>query len=98
MKTDHPIEVGHIVDRSYEKEIIQAKYAFIEGIVRETLFYRKKNKDGTDQADALLTHPLWGVPIFLCIMALVFFLTFAVGDWLKGYFEDFLEVFFRTGP
>ena len=26
-------------------------------------------------------------------MALVFFLTFAVGDWLKGYFEDFLEVF-----
>lgn len=93
VKTDHPIEVGHIVDRSYEKEIIQAKYAFIEGIVRETLFYRKKNKDGTDQADALLTHPLWGVPIFLCIMALVFFLTFAVGDWLKGYFEDFLEFF-----
>lgn len=93
VKTDHPITVGHIVERSYEKEIIQAKYEFIEGIIKETLFYRKKNKDGTDKADALLTHPLWGVPVFLCIMALVFFLTFAIGDWLKGYFEAFLELF-----
>lgn len=93
VKTDHPIEVGHIVDRSYEKEIIQAKYGFIESIIKEVLFYRKKSKDSTDRADALLTHPVWGVPVFLCIMALVFFLTFAIGDWLKGYFEDFLEVF-----
>ena len=93
VKTDHPIEVSHIVDRSYEKEIIQAKYGFIESIIKEVLFYRKKSKDSTDRADALLTHPVWGVPVFLCIMALVFFLTFAIGDWLKGYFEDFLEVF-----
>lgn len=93
VKSDHPIEVGHIVDRSYEKEIIQAKYGFIESIIKEVLFYRKKNKGGTDRADALLTHPVWGVPVFLCIMALVFFMTFAIGDWLKGYFEAFLEVF-----
>ena len=26
-------------------------------------------------------------------MALVFFLTFAIGDWLKGYFELVLEMF-----
>lgn len=102
VKTDHPIEVGHIVERSYEKEIIQAKYAFIESIIGEILFYRKKDsgrrlpsfgRGSTDRADALLTHPVWGVPVFLCIMALVFFLTFAVGDWLKGYFEAFLEFF-----
>lgn len=93
VKTDHPIEVSHIVDRSYEKEIIQAKYGFIESIIKEVLFYRKKNKDGTDRADVLLTHPIWGVPVFLCIMALVFFLTFTIGDWLKGYFEDFLQLF-----
>jgi len=102
VRTDHPIEVGHIVDRSYEKEIIQAKYGFIESIIKEILFYKKKSnkhgifvldKDTTDRADAILTHPVWGVPVFLCIMALVFFLTFAIGDWLKGYFETFLEVF-----
>ena len=40
-----------------------------------------------------MTHPIWGVPIFLCIMVFVFFLTFTIGDWLKGYFEIVLEQF-----
>ena len=31
-----------------------------------------------------MTHPVWGIPIFLGIMACVFFLTFTVGDLLKG--------------
>ncbi len=45
----------------------------------------------TDKIDAYLTHPFWGVPLFLGIMALVFFLTFTVGDFLKGYFEIALD-------
>lgn len=93
VKTEHPIQVSNIADRSYEKEIIQTKYRFIETIIKEVLFYRKKRKDSTDRADRILTHPIWGVPVFLCIMAFVFFLTFTIGDWLKGYFEAFLEVF-----
>lgn len=93
VKTEHPIQVSNIADRSYEKEIIQTKYRFIEMIIKEVLFYRKKRKDSTDRADRILTHPIWGVPVFLCIMAFVFFLTFTIGDWLKGYFEAFLEVF-----
>lgn len=88
---DHPIQVTDIVDRSYEKEIIQCKYAHIETIVAETLFYKKGKRGGTDRADALLTHPVWGIPIFLLIMALVFFLTFTVGDALKGILEMGLE-------
>lgn len=90
---EHPIQTENIVDRSYEKEIIQTKYSYIEHIIKEVLFYRKKNKGGTDRADRILTHPLWGVPVFLCIMAFVFFLTFTIGDWLKGYFENFLDLF-----
>lgn len=93
VKTEHPVQVSNIADRSYEKEIIQTKYRFIEMIIKEVLFYRKKRKDSTDRADRILTHPIWGVPVFLCIMAFVFFLTFTIGDWLKGYFESFLEVF-----
>ena len=57
------------------------------------MFYRKKKKDSTERIDQVLTHPFWGVPVFLCIMAVVFFLTFTIGDWLKGYFESFLELF-----
>lgn len=84
---EHPISVTNVVDRSYEKEIIQAKYAYIENIVNETLFHKAKKKERTDKVDELLTHSVWGVPMFLLIMGLVFFLTFTVGDFLKGYFE-----------
>ena len=88
---EHPISVTNVVDRSYEKEIIQAKYAYIENIVNETLFYKQKKKERTDKIDALLTHPVWGVPMFLLIMGFVFFLTFVVGDFLKGFFEIGLD-------
>lgn len=88
---EHPISVTNVVDRSYEKEIIQAKYTYIEEIVNETLFYKQKKKERTDRIDALLTHPFWGVPIFLLIMGFVFFLTFVVGDFLKGFFEIGLD-------
>lgn len=47
----------------------------------------------TEKLDHFLTHRIWGLPLFLGIMALVFLLTFTVGDWLKGYFEIFLESF-----
>lgn len=93
VKMEHPINTIHIVDKSYEKEIIQTKYAFIENIMKEVLFYNKKSKDSTDKIDRWLTHPVMGVPIFLCIMGIVFFLTFTIGDWLKGYFETFLDYF-----
>lgn len=90
---EHPVPVMNIAHKSYEKEIIQAKYSYIETIVKEVLFYRKRRKSDTEKADRILTHPLWGVPVFLCIMALVFFFTFTIGDWLKEYFEGFLDIF-----
>ena len=93
VRNEHPVSVTNIVDRSYEKEIIQTKYNFIETIVKEVMFYRKKKKDSTERIDRILTHSIWGVPVFLGIMAVVFFLTFTIGDWLKGYFESFLELF-----
>lgn len=90
VRKEHPISVVNVVDRSYEKEIIQCKYKFIESIVNETLFHKSRKAAATDRADRLLTHPIWGIPIFLLIMCLVFFLTFTVGDALKGVFEEAL--------
>ena len=37
--------------------------------------------------DNVLTSKIWGIPVFLGIMAFTFFLTFTVGDWLKGFLE-----------
>ena len=87
VKNEHPVSVINIVDKSYEKEIIQCKYKYIDKVMNETLLNKNQKAAATDRADQFLTHPIWGIPIFLCIMCLVFFLTFTVGDALKGIFE-----------
>ena len=87
VREEHPILITNVADRSYEKEIIQSKYSYIEKIVGEVVFHKDKKAASTDRVDKLLTHEWLGVPAFLLIMGLVFFLTFTVGDFLKGYFE-----------
>ena len=85
---EHPINTVDVVDRSYEKEIINCKYQYIESVVREVLFYKNKKAATTDKIDKLLTNEWLGLPMFLCIMGIVFFMTFTVGDLLKGVFEQ----------
>ena len=89
----YPADLEAIVDRSYEKDIINEKYDFIEEVIEETLVNKSEKEERTERADRFMTGKWLGLPIFLFIMALVFFLTFAVGDWLKGYFETGLELF-----
>ena len=89
----YPINLKGIADKSYESQIINEKYDFIQEIIDETLVHKDSKSAFTDKIDKLLTHKIWGVPIFLAIMAVVFFLTFAVGDWLKEFFENWLETF-----
>ena len=83
----HPLALPGILDESSETEIINQKYDFIEEIMAEVMVHREEKAATTEKADRLLTHPFWGLPIFLGIMALVFFLTFTVGDFLAGFFE-----------
>ncbi len=89
---DYPVDLPEVLDRSYEKDIINQKYDFIDEVIQEVLVNKSAREAMTDKADRLLTHRVWGLPIFLCIMALVFFLTFTVGDWLKEYFQLGLDL------
>ncbi len=89
----YPVNLPEVIDRSYESDIINEKYDFIDEIIREVLFNKDRQDALTERADRLLTHRVWGIPIFLGIMAVVFFLTFTIGDWLKGYFEAAIEQF-----
>ena len=89
----YPVDLSGIADRSYEKDIINEKYDFIEEVIEETLVNKSEKEERTEKVDRFMTGKWLGLPIFLLIMALVFFLTFAVGDWLKGYFETGLELF-----
>ena len=87
----YPVDLPQVLDRSYESEIINQKYEFIEEIVQEVLVNKEEKAQSTDKADRILTHPIFGIPIFLGIMALVFLLTFTVGDFISGYFELAVE-------
>jgi ferrous iron transport protein B len=91
LKEKYPLDFQDILDRDYEKEIINQKFSFIEEIIGECVANRTRKAEATDRADRIMTHPILGLPVFLLIMAGVFFLTFTVGDWLKGYFEVALE-------
>ena len=91
--SDHPLDVSGILDHNYEKQIINEKYDYIEEVIQECLMNKEEKAATTDKADRILTHRIWGIPVFLGIMALVFFLTFTVGDFLKGYFQVGLDWF-----
>ena len=81
-----------IVDRSYEKDIINQKYDFIEEIIQEVLVNKDKEARSTDRIDAVLTDNVWGIPIFLAIMAFIFFLTFTIGDIFKNYLVEGIDI------
>lgn len=87
----YPVNLPRVIDRSYEKEMIKQKYDLIEEIIQEVLINKTEKAEVTDKVDAILTHRYWGVPIFLGIMALVFFLTFWIGDLLKESFVTGLD-------
>lgn len=83
----YPVDLGGVLDHNYESEIINQKYDFISEIIDEVLIHKQRQDQLTEKLDQVLTHRIWGIPAFLAIMAVVFFLTFTVGDWIKGYFE-----------
>ena len=93
---EHPLDVSDLIDRDYEKQIIDQKYEYIESVLEECVFYKGNRESLTEKSDRVLTHPVWGVPVFLGIMAMVFFLTFTVGDAVKGLFESWMDLAFTV--
>ena len=65
--------------------------AQIVRLVDEATSSKDRQDALTEKADRVLTHKFWSIPIFLVVMAAVFFLTFTIGDWLKGFLELGIE-------
>ena len=89
----YSVNLPEVIDRSYETDIINQKYDFIEEIIEEVVFNKEKKKDFTDKIDNIFTNKWLGLPVFLGIMALVFLLTFTVGDLLSGHVEMIIDGF-----
>lgn len=72
-----------------ENLITDAKYGFITGALEETCrrpVAQKNRKD--DRIDRIMTHKIWGMPIFLFLMWITFQVTFTVGalpaEWIES--------------
>ena len=80
------------VHQDIESAITDAKYAFVRGALAEC--YQKNERSTlhalTDKIDAVVTHRWLGYPVFLVVMFVTFFCTFALGqypmDWLDALF------------
>ena len=87
----YPVNLPEALDRSYESDVINQKYDFIGEIISEVLLHKQRQDVLTEKADSILTSKIWGIPVFLGIMALTFLLTFTLGDWLKGWLELLID-------
>ena len=78
-----------MTDKKAVRAADQARYAFVGGIVKavEQRTVRTNQFGVQDKIDAILTHPLAGLPIFAVVMFLVFQISQAwLGVWIaEGY-------------
>ena len=85
--------IGHIVedmeiacDTDREAAIVDMRYDYIEALCAKVVLKKGQNvnQEKSMKLDRILTHKIWAIPIFLCVMLAVFFLSFSlVGKWLS---------------
>ncbi|MDE6512756.1 MAG: ferrous iron transport protein B [Muribaculaceae bacterium] len=72
--------------------IAAEKYGFIDGALAETMTgERRSSTRSTSIIDAFVTNRLFGIPLFLGIMFLIFWLTFQVGQYPMDWIESGVE-------
>jgi ferrous iron transport protein B len=84
--------IAKLLGDTAEMIIADRRYGFISGACRETLCARRSRRGARARIriDEIVLHRVWGMPIFLVLMYLVFWLTFTVGtppmEWIEGFF------------
>lgn len=86
----------HYNTKDLEDIFSDEKNSFAKGVVTETVTSKEiKGKDLTSKIDALLIHKLFGIPIFLTFMWILFQLTFEVGnipmDMIDAFFASLID-------
>ena len=89
-----------------ESAITDAKYGFISGALKETFTDNHLEQAQTTKVlDAIVTHRIWGYPIFFLFMYLMFEGTFVLGEypmmgieWLVEQIGDLIRNNMSEGP
>ncbi len=86
--------------------IADDKYGFIAGALAETMKQpQEQNASTTHIIDAFVTSRLFGFPLFLCVMAFIFWITFYIGaypaDWIQAgvdFISEAINTHMSPGP
>lgn len=89
-----------------ENLIAEARYGFISEVCRETVRSpMPPQRNLSDRIDAIVTHRVLALPLFLAMMYGVFQLTFTIGgppmDWIDagfGWLGDYVSGWWPEGP
>lgn len=77
-----------------ESAITDAKYGFISGALKETFTNNHQEKEQiTKVLDTIVTHRIWGYPIFFLFMYIMFEGTFVIGEYPMMGIEWLVEAF-----
>ncbi len=87
-----PYNEGYVdlTDKKAVEASDRKRFEFVNGIVSkvESRKVFTKDKNFQDKIDAIITHPIAGLPIFALVMFLVFQISQAwVGPWIAGGYE-----------
>jgi len=77
-----------------ETLLADSRYRFVERVVRSSVKRKANNGEPTvtERIDAIATHKIWAIPLFLGMMLVVFLLTFSgPGKWLSDGIAWFIE-------
>lgn len=89
--------IKHIIEDMEAKEgldkdaaLVDMRYQVIENITRQTVFKEQETAGQvrSEKIDSILTHKYFGIPIFIVVMLMIFFLTFnVIGAPLQSLME-----------
>jgi len=77
-----------------ETLIADARYGFINGALKETLTIKNKTEyknTVSKKIDNILTHKIWGYPIFIFFLWIMFQSTFKLGEYPVAWIELLVE-------
>lgn len=106
IRNKESLRIRKVMNEDSEQAITDAKYGFITGALKETFTDNHLEKEQTTRViDSIVTHRIWGYPIFFLFLYIMFEGTFVLGDypmqgieWLVDQLGNLIRNNMAEGP
>ena len=106
IRNKETLRIRKVMNEDSEQAITDAKYGFITGALKETFTDNHLEKEQTTRViDSIVTHRIWGYPIFFLFLYIMFERTFVLGDypmqgieWLVDQLGNLIRNNMAEGP